>query len=115
MIYSPTCWYLVTARSSARVQYTANWRTTPRQHPPEVKIAQDAANGAALIVANAAADAALHTNPAAGGSGAGNMFQPLIPAILKAVGRQTPATQPVVIQPLPEIAQNGAIGANWVA
>ena len=76
----------------------------------EAKITQDAENAAAHISANAAADAALYTNPAAGGSGAGNMFQPLVPAILKAVGRQTPATEPVVIQPLPEIAQNGAIG-----
>ena len=70
---------------------------------------------AAQNAAKAVAESALHATPAAGGSGTGNAFQPLIPTILKPVGRQIPATQPVVRQPLPELAPGGANDANGTA
>ena len=86
-------------------------------------MAQEAAAAATLRAEQAAAEAAIYANPLAGGSNpppaggvvGGVHIQPLVSAILQGVGRQAPATLPVVVHSLPVLARTGAIGADGIA
>ena len=86
----------------------------------EAKLAQEAAASATLLAEQAAAEAAIYANPLAGGSiqppaggvVEGIVIQHLVSAILQGVGRQAPATLPVVVHALPELEPLELMGSQ---